>query len=219
MRRLPLLRAILWDVDGTLIESRQSIRSTINQVLAAARQPVFSAAQLDAQIGRPLRDILAEKCASTELVEALTHRYREVYSQSGWVTAQPMPGVLDVVEALRRRGIPQGIVTSKGQRETEILLQDLGMDHFDVVIGDDDRRPLKPHPAPVLAACAGLGLLPEHVAMVGDTTFDVQAAQTAGAWAVGVPWGIHSASTLREAGANVVRDARDLQRTLMARLA
>lgn len=208
--------AVLWDLDGTLLESNLSIRQTMNHVLAERGLQPFTRAELDALIGHPLRDILATRTADRAAVEAMAHRYREVYIHSGWVTVSLHEELDSLVEGLRARGHPQAIVTSKGQEEAEVLLQDLGVAHlFDAVVGDDDARPLKPHPEPVLEACRLLRCEPGGAVMVGDTRFDVAAAKAAGAFAVGVLWGNGTAQSLVEAGADVLaRDAADLARAL-----
>lgn len=212
--------AVLVDLDGTLLESRLSIRDTINTVLAERRLAPFSAEEMNRQIGRPLRDILADRTADPATVEAMTHRYRAAYNETGWVTVQVIPGFAEFLRALRREGIALACVTSKGQQETETLLLDLGLaDLFDVIVGDDDQRPLKPDPAPVLAACTALQVPPHLAVMLGDTSYDVLAARRAGAMAIGVLWGIHSGAVLREAGAaDVAATVSELERLLRRQL-
>ncbi|HEX2065660.1 MAG TPA: HAD family hydrolase [Candidatus Thermoplasmatota archaeon] len=208
--------AVLWDLDGTLLDSNLSIRQTMNHVLGERGLPPFTRAELDALIGHPLRDILATKTADRAVVEAMALRYRDVYSDSGWVTVGLHEGVVPLVRDLGARGHPQAVVTSKGQKESEILLDDLGIAHlFGAVVGDDDARPLKPDPAPVLEACRLLRRPPRDAVMVGDTRFDILAGKAAGAHAVGVLWGNGSAQSLREAGADALaRDAAELRRLL-----
>jgi 2-phosphoglycolate phosphatase len=208
--------AVLWDLDGTLLDSNLSIRQTMNHVLAERGLPTFAKAELDALIGHPLREILGTKTPDPAAVEAMALRYRDVYSESGWVTVSLHEGVLPLAGLLRAAGHPQAIVTSKGQQESETLLQDLGIAHlFDAVVGDDDLRPLKPDPAPVLEACRLLRRAPGNAVMVGDTRFDIGAGKAAGAWAVGALWGNGSAQSLLEAGADALaKDADDLRRIL-----
>jgi phosphoglycolate phosphatase len=215
LRALPA-HAVLFDLDGTLLDSRLSIRETMNRVLAERGQPIFSKAELEREIGKPLREILAAKCSDPAVVEAMAHRYREAYGESGWFTVRVYQGLEEVVRELRRRGRPVGIVTSKGQQETETLLADLGLlGLLDAVVGDDDVRPLKPDPAPLVEACRQLGVEPADAVLVGDTRFDVGCAKAAGAWAVGVLWGIQDAATLDAAGADLlVPDAPALARAL-----
>jgi len=209
-------RAVLWDLDGTLLDSRLSIRETMNTVLAERGLPGFTKPELAALIGHPLRDILATKTADKAVVEAMTRRYRDAYGESGWVTVQVHPGLEELVEDLRGERVAIGVVTSKGQQETELLLSDLGIAHLvDAVVGDDDVRPLKPDPAPVRECLRLLGADPQGAVMVGDTVFDVGAAKAAGVPCVGVLWGTHDAATLLEAGAvATAKDARQLRKAL-----
>lgn len=211
---------MLFDLDGTLLDSNLSIRSTMNTVLAERRMPTFTKAELDALIGYPLREILARKLPTPDaaLVEAMALRYREVYTESGWVTVGMMPGLEQLVADLRAAGRQVGIVTSKGQAETEALLTDLGVAHlFQAVVGDDDERPLKPDPAPVLEACRQLSCRPSDAVMVGDTRFDIEAGKQAGAAAIGVLWGNGSRDSLLGAGADIIVDSVPaLRRALVA---
>lgn len=213
---MPRRQAVLVDLDGTLLDSRLSIRETLNLVLAERGLPPFSREETDRLIGHPLRHILAQRTPDAAAVEAMTHRYRAAYNEVGWVTAQPYAGLPELLRELRRDGVALAAVTSKGQQETETLLFDLGLaDVFDLVVGDDDVRPLKPDPAPVLEACRRLGVAPADAVMVGDTTFDVAAGRDAGAATIGVLWGIHDAATLRGAGATALaRSPRDLAATV-----
>lgn len=220
MGRLPRRQAVLVDLDGTLLDSKLSIRETLNTVLAERGLPPFSRDDMDRLIGKPLRDILAMRSSDPAAIEAMTHRYRAAYNETGWVTVEPFPGLVPLLRGLKEEGVLLGTVTSKGQHETETLLFDLGLaDVFDAIVGDDDVRPLKPDPAPVLEACRLLQVEPADAVMVGDTTFDVRSAVAAGARCVGVLWGIHGAATLRDAGATaLVRTpaglARELRRLL-----
>lgn len=213
-------QAVLVDLDGTLLDSKLSIRETLNTVLAERGLAPFSREDMDRLIGKPLRDILAQRTPDAAAVEAMTHRYRAAYNETGWVTVTTYPGLVGLLRELRSEGVRLATVTSKGQQETETLLFDLGLaDLFDAIVGDDDVRPLKPHPAPVLEACRALGVAPDDAVMVGDTTFDVGAARAAGVRSVGVLWGIHDAKTLRDAGATALaRDAAGLRRALRALL-
>jgi 2-phosphoglycolate phosphatase len=214
---VPRPRAVLFDVDGTILDAVPSIRETMNRVLAERGQPTFTKAELLKLIGNPLRVILATKCPDPAVVEAMTHRYRDVYGESAWVLADLYPGVERLLADLHAAGVRTGVVTSKGQKEAERLLFDVGVLHLvDVVVGDDDARPLKPDPAPVLSACEALGVAPAEAAMVGDTRFDILAGIAAGAQAVGVTWGIGSRAELKEAGADViVSDVKGLRRVLL----
>lgn len=213
-------RAILFDVDGTILDANQSIRQTMNHVLAEQGQRTFTKAELDALIGHPLRDILRTKAPNLapEALERMALRYREVYNESGWVTAAPFAGIESLLRALRADGHAIGIVTSKGEQEAETVLFDVGLgDLVDTVVGDDDKRPLKPDPAPVLEACRRLNVPVASSCMIGDTRFDIESARRAGSLAIGVLWGNGSRDSLVQAGAQkLVADVPELLADLRA---
>lgn len=213
---MALPKAVLFDIDGTILDANLSIRETMNRVLKEKGQPTFTKEELERLIGNPLRFILAQKCKDPAIVEAMVHRYRQAYGESGWLLAQLFPGIEDLIGDLKAQGVRTGIVTSKGQGESERLVLDLGVAHlFDAIVGDDDQRPLKPDPAPVLHACRVLGATPEEAVMVGDTRFDIESAKAAGVKAIGVLWGNGSRASLIEAGADeLARDVAQLRRFL-----
>ncbi|MHB8634477.1 MAG: HAD family hydrolase [Thermoplasmatota archaeon] len=195
---------LLLDLDGTLLDANRSIRETMNQVVAGEGLPTFPASELSPLIGNPLRTILSHRTTDAAAIERMVVRYREVYGESGWVLAEPFPGLPELLTHLRPAW-KVGAVTSKGEEEAERVLFDLGLlPLMDAVVGDDDERPLKPDPAPVLEACRRLALPPALAVMVGDTHFDMESGRDAGCQTVGVLWGNGSRESLVAAGATVV---------------
>ncbi len=209
-------RIVLWDLDGTLLDPNGSIRGTLNHVVAEAGFEAFGAG--DVLIGMPLREILQLRTSDPDAVETMVQRYREVFTTQSWRAVRFYPGTRELVSDLHAAGIPQAIVTTKGEQEAIQLLNDLGvLELFETVVGDDDVRPLKPDPAPVVAACGRLGLRPSAATMVGDTVYDIAAAKAAGARAVGVLWGHGDANSHRSAGADrIVQDVEELRGDLYA---
>ena len=212
--RLPPLCAVLFDLDGTVLDPNGSIRATIDHVLAAAGlEPI---APEEVLVGMPLRDILALRAAEPARVEALVAHYRRHFGDTTWRLVRWIPGVRGVVEGLRAQGTRTAVVTTKGEGEADRLLRDLGVRGlFDTVVGDDDERPVKPDPAPVLEACRRLGVAPWEAAMVGDTRFDVEAGRAAGCRTVAVLWGHGTPEVGAQADA-MAADAASLARLLAA---
>lgn len=202
---------VCFDLDGTLLDPHGSIRTAIDAVVEWAGYGTF--AEDEVLIGMPLRQILRLRTDDEEEIEAMVHRYREVYLQTAWQSARWIPGTLEVVKDLHAAGVRTAIVTTKGEREAVELLGRLDvLRYFDVVIGDDDVRPLKPDPAPVLAACGRLGRRASDACMVGDTVYDIAAGHKAGAYTIGVLWGHGAHADLGAAGADaVVSDAEGLR--------
>src|SRR5207244_542816 len=116
-----------------------------------------------------------------------------------------------VLEELKDRGHRLGIVTAKRRRTVDLAFARVPVEHlFDVVVAGDETEQNKPHPAPLRLALERLGASPAEAAYVGDSPFDMQAANAAGLRAIGVSWGrIHGAETLTDADV-VIHSAEEL---------
>lgn len=212
-------RAVCFDLDGTLLDPAGSIRDAIEHAVASQGLPGFAPDEV--LIGMPLRDILRTRTHDAGRIDAMVDAFRQRYLDHGWRMVRWYDGVADVVHWLRDEGVGTAIVTTKGEAEAEGLMQRLHhADLWDTIVGDDDVRPLKPDPAPVIAACGRLGLHPSRCAMVGDTVFDIDAGRAAGTYTVGVAWGTGWHWNAAPDGADAVaKDARDLRRILAEWLA
>ena len=137
----------------------------------------------------------------------LAGRYREAFRKpapSGYRAGPLFPGVSDGLAALRRQGIPMGIVTGKSAEGMRVVFEDHDLrDHF-VVVETADLHPSKPDPSMVLTAAERSQVDPSRTWVIGDTTYDIEMARSAGARAIGVEWGNHPSSALRAAGADAV---------------
>ena len=184
------LEAVLFDLDGTLIDSIELIRQSYAHTLRAHRDfepPMDFWLQ---GLGRPLRWQFAHFTEDASEIEAMVATYRayNLAHHDAMVTA--FPGAVAAVEQLRARGVKLAIVTSKmraGARR--------GLDHcgfgalFDVIVGADDVSDHKPHPAPVRLALEQLGVAAERAVMVGDSPHDLASGRAAGTRTAAVAWG------------------------------
>jgi phosphoglycolate phosphatase len=198
---------VLFDLDGVLADSRAAISSCINHALAAGGHAVREQADLHHYIGPPLprafADLVGEP-AESEAVAACIASYRERYATVSLTDTLVTPGIGAVVAELARSR-PVGVATSKPRAFAEPLLEALGLrEHFAVVAGPDLGTALEDKTTTVGVALRALGAT--RGAMVGDTAFDMVAAHAHGLRAVGVTWGIGTASELLEAGADVLVD-------------
>lgn len=199
-----------FDLDGTLLDPGGSIRASIDH--AVASEDLVPIKPEDVFIGMPLREVLRTRTQDALQVERMVDAFREHYVEEAWRLVSWYPGVQHVVERLRADGLQTAIVTTKGEEEAHRLMEHLDVvDLWDTIVGDDDVRPTKPDPAPVVAACGRLGRRPVDAVMVGDTSYDVDAGRAAGAWTVGVRWGSGWTWGAPPTGADVlVADAAEL---------
>lgn len=189
------IRTILFDLDGTLIDTNELIIASFTHTLKQHSETAYSREQILSFIGPPLYDSLRQ--VDPDNVEAMVATYREhnLANHDKYVIAYPT--VVDTVKALKEKGYKLGIVTTK-MRDTALLgLKLTGMeDCFEVVIGLDDVTNAKPHPEPIIKALTKLDANPQHAIMVGDNYHDIEAGQNAGIKTAGVAWSIKGKETL-----------------------
>jgi phosphoglycolate phosphatase len=187
--------AVLFDLDGTLIDSAPDLLAALDHVLAGLGLPPGDPAGLREHVSRGANGILAAGLADWhDRSEAERDRLRggllDHYEAHCWVRSAPFEGIEPLLDELAEQGIRLGIVTNKISRFAEPVLEGAGWSsRFGcLVTGDRVVRP-KPDPEPVLAACRLLGVRPERSIFVGDDRRDVQSGAAAGTRTVVAAWG------------------------------
>lgn len=202
------LDAVLFDLDGTLLETARDIALALNRATAELGWPPLSEAVVRRLIGRGA-PLLIERAAAAlgraveaRQREALLQRFLDHYGgleSSGEVEAAPYPGVREALAGVRAAGLRTAVVTNKLERFADALLARLGLETFiDVVIGGDSCERRKPDPEPLLLACRRLDATPARALMVGDSINDVEAARGAGMPIVCVPYGYNEGEDPRK---------------------
>jgi phosphoglycolate phosphatase len=208
-RRWPA--AIVFDLDGTLVDSAADIASALNDLLAGERLPVCSVEETVGFIGGGIWSLVerafgASGGLSGRDLSRLVARYSELYSGSLTAQTREYIGVSRLLRQLRASGIRLGLCTNKEQSLAEAIASDLSLDgFFDVIVGGYPGRPQKPSPFPLLHAISLLGVAPDQTVMVGDSIGDIRCADAAGVAFLGVSFG-YSRPSLRSLGAKVVID-------------
>jgi HAD superfamily hydrolase (TIGR01509 family) len=191
------IRAMLFDMDGTLVDAFAPIVYALNRTLASLDLPGMSEADIRRHTGRGEGSIRA--MFGDRRDEAI-RLYLQFHDERLYELT-PMPGAESVLQWAKSAGLPVAIVTSKSQSRAEAQLMHLGWTAWiDQVIGLTDGRMQKPDPHTLHLACESMGVLPEETAMIGDGTADMQAAVRAGCTAVGLAHAF-SCAELEAAGA------------------
>jgi phosphoglycolate phosphatase len=214
------LKLVVWDVDGTLVDSRQSIFQTAKAVYGQLGLPVPGYEAVRQIVGLGLREafeILSPELPGPE-IDRLTQTYREVFQalRRDPTFVEPLyEGAAKTLERLRGDGWKIAMATGKSRNGVETVMRLHGWaDLFDSTHCADD-GPGKPHPAMLLEAMKAIGVPPERTIMVGDTAHDMRMAKAAGVYAQGVSWGFHTAEEVMEGGADhVAEDFGGLNRAL-----
>lgn len=195
MRLTPAPEAVLFDLDGTLIDSAPDLLAALDHVLGGLGQPASDHAALREHVSRGAVGLLAAGVPDwPRFSDAERDRCRErlldFYEGHCWNDSAPFPGIEGLLSSLSERKISLGIVTNKISRFAEPVVERAGWsDRFGcLVTGDRVRRP-KPDPEAVLKACDTLGVRPERTLFLGDDRRDVQAGGAAGTGTAVAAWG------------------------------
>jgi HAD superfamily hydrolase (TIGR01549 family) len=205
------MMAAVFDMDGTLMDTFPAILGCINDVLAEMGAEPFSPEELRPLVGTFIGDIYRSKGVDPAKARA---RHRVVYLERYTRASVAYPGAVDALADLKRRGVKTAVVTMRiGEIARSVLAQYGFMGHLDVVLGEDEVARAKPDPEHILAALRKLGVEPSEACMVGDTEYDMMAAQAAGCLPIGVSWGYGKP---RNAGnVRVVDTSEELVKTIM----
>ncbi|GAB4562164.1 MAG: phosphoglycolate phosphatase [Rhizobacter sp.] len=187
------IRAVLFDLDGTLIDSAPDLAGTGNDMRLARGLAPLPYEHFRPMVGAGARGMVGialqvgpSDAGFTELRDEFLARYEQRMTQQTQVFEAMRP----VLAALQAQGLPWGIVTNKAQRFTDPLVRALGLHaQAAVVISGDTTPHAKPHPAPLLEAARQMALLPQHCIYVGDDLRDVQAGRAAGMGTAAAAWG------------------------------
>jgi pyrophosphatase PpaX len=197
---MPTIRTVLFDLDGTLIDSVRLILDSYHHTLAAHGLPPRSDAEWLRGVGTPLAVQFAEWGDDRDTLEALIATYREYNLAHHDRMVTVYPGVVDVVSAIKRRGLRTGLVTSKNRLGalrglTLVKLESL----MDVLVCADEVTNPKPHPEPVEKAVDLLGANPAETVYVGDSIHDMRSGRAAGVQTAAALWGPFGRSHLEGA--------------------
>ena len=189
------MRAVIFDLDGTLVDSLGDIAAAMNRSLAARG---FSTHSLDAYrnfIGEGVQK-LVERALPPEAQQeraALLEAYQADYAQHLLHTSVPYPGIPELLDALTARGTPMAVLSNKPDGPTRQLVQALlGRWPFRAVAGERPGVPRKPNPAAALELARAMEVAAPEVTFVGDTLVDVATARAAGMRPLGVLWGFRA---------------------------
>lgn len=195
--------AIVFDLDGTLVDSLPDIVASFRHAFGELGLEAPSADAVRAEVGLPLEAMYA-RFAPEAAVHDLSAAYRRHYPQHFADRSRPYPGVSEVLAALRERGYALGVATTKRSDMARHLVRAMGLDDAIDHVQGTDGFPHKPAPDVVLRAVEALGAQGRW--MVGDTTHDIGAGKAAGLRTYAVTWGTHDAERLRSAAPDVVAD-------------
>jgi len=194
------LLGIIFDCDGTILDSRNTIRRCLNTTLKAFGYPEFTEEEFKTFYGCTLEEVLRRRA---EKIEEMVEYYRKLMLSTFTQDTKVFPQIIPVLNYLRSINLPMAVLTMRSATITEFILSHFGLrNYFLAIYGCDNTPKPKPSPDAVIEFANTLNLPVWQVGIVGDTKFDMLTAKNAGAIAIGVLWGSGSAEDLLEAGAD-----------------
>ena len=220
------IRAVLFDLDGTLIDTLPDLHAAACAMLNDLGRPPLPLESIRAYVGRGIPNLIKRVLANSLHVaedpnppppEAVAS-YRRHYARENGRNAKVYPGVLEGLASLRAQGVPLGVVTNKADIFIQPLLEQTRLSsYFDVLVGGDRLPKVKPDPMPLVWACGRLGVSPTETLFIGDSINDALAARAAGCPVFLLPYGYNEDRDVHELDCDAivesVRDAVKLIRT------
>lgn len=213
---------LVFDLDGTLVDSLPGIACGLNGALASLGMPTHTEEAIRCMVGRGARELcksaLAPGCtgdvcdkAIADLLGAFMRIYPETWRDGTLI----YPGIAELLDDLAREGRPMAVLSNKPHAVTAPLVNALfpGI-RFNPVMGYSDRFPRKPDPAALLHIAGQWGLPPAHVTMIGDSIHDAGTARAAGTGLVVVGWGYGNRNELEQCGAPLCERVDELRERL-----
>lgn len=206
-----MIKAVVFDLDGTLLDTISDIAGSLNRALAACGLPVHPVRVCETFVGGGIREAVrkaAPENTPAEVLDKVLEVYLSDYPHHCTDTTRCYPGVPRLLEGLEEAGLFLGVLSNKTEGPTRRIIETLlpGVP-FRCVFGRVDGRPLKPDPAAAVPVLEALALSPSEIAYVGDSGTDMQFAHGAGMTAAAAPWGYRSRTELVEMGADLVPDS------------
>jgi 2-phosphoglycolate phosphatase len=216
------LRAVLFDMDGTLLDSAPDFIAVAQAMRAARDLPPIAEQLIRQQISGGARAMVASAFAITpeaDGFEALRQEFLDRYQQHCAVFTRPFDGIEQLLTDIEQAKLIWGVVTNKPLRYAEPIMQQLGLaQRSAILICPEHVTRSKPDPEPMLLACARLGLEPASVLFVGDDLRDIESGRAAGTRTAAVRYGyIHHDDNPNHWGADAVVDHPDELRALLDR--
>ncbi|MCO4848663.1 MAG: HAD-IA family hydrolase [Yoonia sp.] len=209
---MPDLRLVIFDVDGTLVDSQAEIMAAMTQAFASEGVPMLDRPTVLSIVGLSLAEAFAVLCPNAELgqrtrlVQAYKDAFNDLRGADGNAELSPMfDGALAALQTLQAQDDTLlAVATGKSKRGLDKMIERHGLEGLFVSQQVADFHPSKPHPAMVLAALSETGVDAKRAVMLGDTTYDMDMGRAAGVGTIGVSWGYHEAISLN---ADIVIDS------------
>ena len=217
------IKGIIFDLDGTLIDSLADIATAANSVLEKFGFQPHPVEPYKTFVGDGVNVLMERIVPGQEITDEFRMKFlmawKDAYAVQWKIQTRPYDGIPEVVDGLKEGGFKIGVLSNKPQEFTQACVAEFFQSgDMDPVWGLCDDRPKKPDPKGALAMAAAWKLKPEEILYIGDTNTDMQTAVNAGMWPLGVSWGFRPHTELESCGAKAVVDHPSEILSLLGRL-
>jgi phosphoglycolate phosphatase len=201
-------KGIIFDLDGTLVNSLEDISDAMNKVLQGLNFPTHTYETYQYFIGSGLRNLVSKALPVTNnsddqieiCFECMINEYREICT----LKTKPYDGIVELLENLTSQNIKMAVFSNKADELTKKIASEIFPNHFDQAVGLSTEALKKPNPFEALEIGKKWNLKPEEILFVGDSDIDMQTAVNANMFPVGVTWGYRTEEELKNSGAKLV---------------
>ncbi|MFB9078449.1 HAD family hydrolase [Flavobacterium procerum] len=201
-------KGIIFDLDGTLVNSLEDISDAMNKVLQGLNFPTHTYETYQYFIGSGLRNLVSKALPATNnsdeqieiCFECMINEYREMCT----LKTKPYDGIVELLEKLTSQNIKMAVFSNKADELTKKIASEIFPNNFDTAIGLSTEELKKPNPFEAVEISKKWNLKPEEILFVGDSDIDMQTAVNANMFPVGVTWGYRTEEELKNSGAKVV---------------
>ena len=215
------IKAVIWDLDGTLLNTLDDLAASVNAALAMNGMPLRSTEEVRAFVGNGIRRLMVRAVPGGEANPAFDKALEDFtrhYGAHSRDRTRPYDGILEMLDKLSAAGVKHAIVSNKIDFAVKALSRAYFGERMCAAIGDDPSRARKPAPDSVFAAMREMGVTAQETVYVGDSDVDVLTARNAGVPCVAVLWGFRDEACLRAAGAERLARTPDELREIIGRL-
>ena len=195
-----MIRSILFDLDGTLLDTLDDLANSVNYALRTHHLPERSHTEIRSFLGNGIRTLMLDAVGrgmSDEAFEPVFQTFRTYYVEHCLDKSKPFAGIIDLLKALQQRGITMAVVSNKLHPAVVELNERFFKDYITSAVGESATVRRKPNPDAVLAALSELGGSKDEAVYVGDSEVDLHTAQNAGMQCMLVLWGFRDEDFLR----------------------
>ena len=198
------IKAAIWDLDGTLLNTLDDLAASTNAALAANALPTHTTDEVRLFVGNGIGKLIERAVPNgreNPKFQAVYDAFVAHYGMHSRDHTKPYDGVMEMLDKLSAKGVKLAIVSNKIDFAVKELSRDYFPGRMQVAVGDDPSRRRKPAPDSVLEAMRQMGVTREETVYIGDSDVDVETARNAGVVCCAVSWGFRSAQSLKDAGA------------------